>query len=79
MPSLSAYRLTGVSITLDVGYVFTAAPAKHYDQAMTATAPDLGRGVALLGLLLLQRRTARIIFIQPESNQATPHSSRMHG
>ena len=29
MPSLSAYRLTGVSLTLDVGYLFTAAPAKH--------------------------------------------------
>ena len=28
MPSLSAYRLTWVSLTLDVGYLFTAAPAK---------------------------------------------------
>ena len=29
MPSLSAYSLTGVSHTLDVGYLFMAAPAKH--------------------------------------------------
>ena len=28
MPSLSAYHLTWVSLTLDVGYRFTAAPAK---------------------------------------------------
>ena len=29
MPSHNTYRLTWVSLTLDVGYVFTAAPAKH--------------------------------------------------
>ena len=28
MPSLNTYRLTCVSLTLDVGYLFTAAPAK---------------------------------------------------
>ena len=28
MPSLSAYRLTWVSLTWDVGYLFMAAPAK---------------------------------------------------
>ena len=28
MPSLSTYCLTWVSVTLDVGYLFTAAPAK---------------------------------------------------
>ena len=28
MPSLSAYHLTWVSLTLDMGYLFTAAPAK---------------------------------------------------
>ena len=28
MPSLSTYHLTGVSLTLYVGYLFTAAPAK---------------------------------------------------
>ena len=36
MPSLSAYRLSGVSLTLDMGYLFTAAP-------------DLGCGVSPLG------------------------------
>ena len=35
MPSLSAYHLTGVSLTLDVGYV------------LTAIATDLGCGVSL--------------------------------
>ena len=29
MPSCNAYRLTWVSLTLDVGYLFTAAPAKR--------------------------------------------------
>ena len=29
MPSHITYRLTRVSLTLDVGYIFTAAPAKH--------------------------------------------------
>ena len=29
MPSLSTYHLTWVSLTLDVGYLFTAAPEKH--------------------------------------------------
>ena len=29
MPSLSAYHLTWVSLTLDVGYLFMATPAKH--------------------------------------------------
>ena len=29
MPSLSAYPFTWVSLTLEVGYLFTAAPAKH--------------------------------------------------
>ena len=29
MPSCNTYRLTWVSLTLDVGYLFTAAPAKH--------------------------------------------------
>jgi len=36
MPSLSTYHLTWVSLTLDVGYLFTAA------------APDLGHGVTPL-------------------------------
>ena len=29
MPSRNTYRLTWVSLTLDVGYLFMAAPAKH--------------------------------------------------
>ena len=29
MPSCNTYRLTWVSLTLDMGYLFTAAPAKH--------------------------------------------------
>ena len=29
MPSLHINRLTGISLTLDVGYLFKAAPAKH--------------------------------------------------
>ena len=29
MPTLSTYHLTWVSLTLDMGYLFTAAPAKH--------------------------------------------------
>ena len=29
IPSHNTYRLTWVSLTLDMGYVFTAAPAKH--------------------------------------------------
>ena len=49
MPSLSTYRLSGVSLTLDVGYL------------LTATAPDLGCGVSALGLWLLQRHTATVI------------------
>ena len=47
MPSLSAWCLTWVSLTLDVGYVLTAA------------VPDLGRGVCpLCCSLLLYRPTA---------------------
>ena len=37
MPSCNTYRLTWVSLTLDEGYLLTAAP------------PDLERGIALLG------------------------------
>ena len=36
MPSRNTYRLTWVSLTLDVGYLFTSAPAKPAD------APYLG-------------------------------------
>ena len=43
MPSLSAYRLNWVSLTLDVRYLFTLL------QQSTATAPYLGRVVSPLG------------------------------
>ena len=42
MPSRNTYSLTWVSFTLDVGYLFTAAPAK------CSPAPYLGHGVAPL-------------------------------
>ena len=64
----TAYHLTGVSLTLDVGYLLTANPAKHSHrswpwmwgissrllQQNTATSPDLGRGVVPLRSLPLQ-------------------------
>ena len=57
MPSCNTYHLTWVSLTLDVGYLFTAAPAKRshcsltLDEGylLTAALPDLQRGIAPLG------------------------------
>ena len=55
MPSRNTYHLTWVSLTLDVGYLFTAAPAKQSKaQPLLLTLdevapPDLERGVAPLG------------------------------
>ena len=57
MPSRNTYHLTWVSLTLDLGYLFTAAPAKvqvlllTLDEGylLTAAPPDLGHGVAPLG------------------------------
>ena len=61
--SRNTYHLTWVSLTLDVGYLFTAAPAKRsrcsskaqpllltLDEGylLTAASPDLERGVAPL-------------------------------
>ena len=40
MPSRNTYHLTWVSLTLDLGYLFTAAPQS------AAAAPYLGRGVS---------------------------------
>ena len=56
MPSCNTYHLTWVSLNLDVGYLFTAAPAKcsHCSLPWTrvisspATRPGLGHGVAPL-------------------------------
>ena len=55
MPSCNTYHLTWVSLTLDVGYLFTAAPVQSLlltlDEGylLTTAPPDLERGVALLG------------------------------
>ena len=58
MPSRNTYRLTWVSLTLDVGYLFMAAPAKHIQPLLLtldagyflmAAPPDLEGGVAPLG------------------------------
>ena len=56
MPSRNTYHLTWVFLTLDVGYLFTAAPAKlsccslpwTRGYLLTATPPDLECGVAPL-------------------------------
>ena len=56
MPSCNTYHLTWVSLTLGMGYLFTGAPAKHSRCSLpwargplTATVPDLQRGIAPLG------------------------------
>ena len=57
MPSHNTYCLTWVSLTLDVGYLFTACSSKAQlllltlDEGylLTAASPDLERGVARLG------------------------------
>ena len=37
MPSCNTYHLTWVSLTLGLGYLFTAAPAKHSQEATVRT------------------------------------------
>ena len=56
MPSCNTYRLTWVSLTLGVGYLFTAAPAKPshcslpWTRGISSLPPfDLQRGIAPLG------------------------------
>ena len=57
LPSCKTYRLTWVSITLDVGYLFTGCSSKvqplflTLDEGylLTATPPDLEHGIAPLG------------------------------
>ena len=57
MPSYNTYRLTWVSLTLDMGYLFTAAPAKHSHCSLHWT-----RGVSsLLPLLTLTWKNRREI------------------
>ena len=56
MPSCNIYHLTWVSLTLDVGYLSPAAPAKHSccslpwtrGYLLTTAPPDLEHGVAPL-------------------------------
>ena len=74
MPSCNTYHLTWVSLTLGVGYLFMAAPAKDshcsltLDEGylLTAALPDLQRGIAPLGPpapgqpLLLGREVAHL-------------------
>ena len=56
MPSCNTYCFTWVSLTLDMGYLFTVAPAKHIHLLLTldevylitAAPPDLGHGIAPL-------------------------------
>ena len=55
MPSSNTYHLAWVSLTLDVGYLFTTAPAKRshcslpWTRGMSTSPPDLEVGVAPLG------------------------------
>ena len=55
MPSRNTYHLSWVSLTLDVGYLFTAAPGKPLlltlDEGylLTAAPSDLEHGVAPFG------------------------------
>ena len=54
MPSCNTYRLTWVSLTLDVGYLFTAAAAKRICCSLpwyllSAAPPDLECGITPLG------------------------------
>ena len=58
MPSRNTYRLTWVSLTLDMGYLFMGCSSKAQlllltlDEGylLTTALPDLQRGIALLGL-----------------------------
>ena len=54
MPSHSTYPFTWICLTLDVGYLFTAAPAKHSrcylldeEYLLTAAPPDIEHGAPL--------------------------------
>ena len=58
MPSLNTYRLTWVSLTLDVGYLSSKAQplllTLEEQYLLTAAAPDLEHGVALRSIMYLQ-------------------------
>ena len=81
MPSCNTYRLTWVSITLDVGYLFTAAPAKELllltlDEGylLTAAPPDLERGIAALGPPALSEPPLLGCGVAPLSRRPSPRA-----
>ena len=49
MPSCNTYHLTCVSLTLGVGYLFTAAPTLEEVYLLTAAVSDLQRGIVPVG------------------------------
>ena len=63
MPSHNTYRLTWVSLTSDLGYLFTAAPAKRshcslpWTRGISSLPPLLTLNVEFLLLALLQVRS----------------------
>ena len=63
MPSHNTYRLTWVSLTLDMGYVFTAAPAKPsccslpWTRSISSRLPLMTLKVEYLLLALLHLRS----------------------
>ena len=69
MPTCHTYRLTWISLILDVGYLFTAAPAKPLlltlDEGylLTAAPPDLEHGVAPLGPPVGGLHVTKLLFI----------------
>ena len=70
MPSRNTYRLTWVSLTLDVGYLFTAAPAKcsHCSLPRTCSSRPLLWLVVSLPLVLPGKPSITI----PNSNTTSP-------
>ena len=65
MPSCNTYHLTWVSLTLEVGYLFMAAPAKHslcsihWMMGISSQTPFLTLNVELFLLALLHPRSRR--------------------
>ena len=65
MPSCNTYHLTWVSLTLGVGYLFTAAPAKHsrcslpWTRGISSPPPLLTLNVEWLLSALLRLRSHR--------------------
>ena len=60
MPSHNTYHLTWVSLTLDVGYLFRAAPARHSHYSLPWTrSPLLTLNMEYLLLALLRLHSHR--------------------